>query len=166
MTSTTATVPIPGISRKPRDEEVDVYGLTHTGRVRTENQDHYVICSLNKEVVVRKTSLPDPDVLTESSERLAFLAMVADGLGGGPKGEEASRLALASITRYVTDSVRCYYAADPSDDAAFLEKLQEAALQSHADLQRHAMGDPARKGMATTLTLWLGLWPRGYLLQV
>ena len=28
------------------------------------------------------------------------------------------------------------------------------------------MGDPDRMGMATTLTLWLGLWPRGYLLQV
>ena len=166
MTSTTATVPNPATSRKPTDEEVDVYGLTHPGRVRKENQDHFVICSLHKEVVVHKTSLPDTDVLTEGPERLAFLAMVADGVGGGLKGEEASRLALESITRYVTDSVRCYYTCDPSDDSSFLEKLETAALQAHDDLLRRSTDDPDRSGMATTLTLWLGLWPRGYLLQV
>jgi serine/threonine protein phosphatase PrpC len=152
MTSTTATVPNPATSRKPTDEEVDVYGLTHPGRVRKENQDHFVICSLHKEVVVHKTSLPDTDVLTEGPERLAFLAMVADGVGGGLKGEEASRLALESITRYVTDSVRCYYTCDPSDDSSFLEKLETAALQAHDDLLRRSTDDPDRSGLATTLT--------------
>jgi len=166
MSTTTATVPNPYTSRKPRDEEVDVYGITHAGRVRKENQDHFVICSLHKEVIVHNTSLPDPDVLTEGPERLAFLAMVADGVGGGLRGEEASRLALESVTRYVTDSVRCYYSCDPSDDSAFLQQLQDAALQTHNDLLRHSVEDPDRMGMATTLTLWLGLWPRAYLLQV
>jgi PPM family protein phosphatase len=166
MTSPTATLPNAATSRKPRDEEVDVYGLTHPGRVRKENQDHFAICSLRKEVVVYSTSLQDPDLLAEGSERLAFLAMVADGVGGGLKGEEASRLALQRITRYVTDSVRCFHTCDPSDDSAFLERLQDAALQSHEDLRRRSMEDPDRMGMATTLTLWLGLWPRGYLLQV
>jgi PPM family protein phosphatase len=166
MTSTTMTVPNPATSRKPRDEEVDVYGLTHPGRVRKENQDHFVICSLHKQVTIHNTSLPDAEVLTEGPERLAFLTMVADGVGGGLKGEEASRLALECITRYVTGCLHCYYTCDPSDDGAFLEKLQEAALRTHNDLLRHSEGDPDRAGMATTLTLWLGLWPRGYLLQV
>ena len=40
--------------------------------------------------------------------------------------------------------------------AAFLEKLQDAALQTHNDLLRHSVEDPDRMGMATTLTLWLG----------
>src|SRR5262245_42209127 len=166
MTSSTATVINPATARKPSDEEVDVYGLTHQGRIRKENQDHFAICALKKQVVVVNTSLPDPGVLTESSERLAFLAMVADGVGGGLKGEEASRLALERVTRYVTDSVRAFQTSDPSDDSAFLERLQEAALQSHEDLRRRSMDDPERMGMATTLTLWIGIWPRGYLLQV
>jgi protein phosphatase len=29
-----------------------------------------------------------------------------------------------------------------------------------------AEADPDRRGMATTLTLWLGVWPKAYLLQV
>ena len=121
MTSSRATVINPATARKPRDEEVDVYGLTHPGRVRGENQDHFAICALQKQVVVVNTSLPDPGVLQEGSERLAFLAMVADGVGGGLKGEEASRLALEKVTRYVTDSVRTFQTSDPSDDSALLD---------------------------------------------
>ena len=75
MTSSTATVINPATARKPRDEEVDVYGLTHPGLVRKDNQDHFAICALQKQVVVVNTSLPDPGVLQEGSERLAFLAM-------------------------------------------------------------------------------------------
>ena len=33
-------------TRKPRDDEVDFYGIRHTGNVRAVNQDHFVICSL------------------------------------------------------------------------------------------------------------------------
>ncbi|MFL5515094.1 MAG: PP2C family protein-serine/threonine phosphatase, partial [Gemmatimonadales bacterium] len=90
----------------------------------------------------------------------------ADGVGGGLKGEEASRLALEKVARYVTDSVRTFQSSDPSDDSAFLERLQEAALRSHEELRRRSMDDPERSGMATTLTMWIGIWPRGYLLQV
>jgi protein phosphatase len=34
------------------------------------------------------------------------------------------------------------------------------------DLTRRSTGDPERSGMATTLTLWLGVWPRADLLQI
>jgi hypothetical protein len=37
MTATHPTA-LPAVDRKPRDEEIDVYGLTHPGKVRTENQ--------------------------------------------------------------------------------------------------------------------------------
>ena len=151
---------------KPRDDELDVYGLTHAGRVRQDNQDHFLICSLRRDIIVHGTSLPDLGRLTVPQDRVAFLALVADGVGGGMRGEEASRLAAEMITRYVTGSVRCYYAADPDNDSNLLESLEEAAVHCHEELVRHAEHDPDRRGMATTLTLWLGLWPRGYLVQV
>jgi protein phosphatase len=166
MTAPTATGAGPGQERKPRDDELDVYGLTHSGLVRKENQDHFLICSLRKEVVVHRTSLPDIGGLALPPERVAFLAMVADGVGGGMRGEEASRLAVETVTHYVAESVRCYYAAGHHDDREFLETLQEAVLHCHEDVVRHATEDPDRQGMATTLTLWLGLWPRAYLVQV
>jgi protein phosphatase len=91
--------------------------------------------------------------------------MVADGVGGGSRGEEASRLAVELATQYVTGCMRCYYAADPAD-AEFVDALQQAATGAHEEFLRLAETDPEYRGMATTLTLWLGAWPRAYLLQV
>ena len=48
---------------KPVDDEIDFYGLTHTGNVRKENQDHFLVSSLHKRMDVHLTSLPDPDRL-------------------------------------------------------------------------------------------------------
>ena len=152
--------------RKPFDEEIDVFGLTHTGKVRPDNQDHFLICALRKQMVVHQTSLPRPERLGGGPERLAFLAMVADGVGGGVKGEEASRLALEGVTEYVSGTMRCYYAIGSEDDQEFTRSLQEAALQCSAELRRRGEEDPDFQGMATTLTLYLGVWPKAYLLQV
>lgn len=153
-------------SRKPTDDEVDVYGLTHPGKVRKHNQDHFLICSLDKTLHVRQTSLPNPEALPRDGERLAFLAMVADGVGGGTKGEVASRMAVETVTRYVAEAMRCYYDTEAYDDKAFDDALQEAAWKCHASVVAEAEADADRRGMATTLTLWLGVWPRAYLLQI
>jgi serine/threonine protein phosphatase PrpC len=161
---TSAALTLP--DRKPRDDEIDVHGLTHPGRVRRDNQDHFLVCALRKQVVVHHTSLPDPGPLMADAERLAFLAMVADGVGGAAKGEEASRAALEAVTQYVSGSMRCYYAAASADDQEFFDALQEGARQCHAELLRRGEEEPDRRGMATTLTLFLGVWPRAYLLQV
>ncbi len=156
----------PMADRKPRDDEIDVYGLTHIGKVRKVNQDHFLICSLKRDLVAHATSLPDVSGLGGSPERLAALAMVADGVGGGPMGEEASRLAVETITDYVAQCARCYYAAVTTDEDQFTSALSDAALQSHATVAERAQADPAHRGMATTLTLWIGVWPDVYLLQV
>jgi serine/threonine protein phosphatase PrpC len=162
--ATTATAQAAG--RKPRDDEIDAFGLTHPGKVRQDNQDHFLICSLRKQVVVHQSSLPDESRTAAGSERLAFLAMVADGVGGGAAGEEASRLAVEAITDYVSHSMRAYYAAEAASDEEFSQALEAAALGCHQKLLQRGDETPDAHGMATTLTLWLGVWPRAWLLQV
>jgi protein phosphatase len=149
-------------TRKPREDELDVFGLTHIGKVRKENQDHFLICSLQKHLRVYATSLPEAELQSPETDRLAFMAMVADGVGGGVGGEEASRFALRTVTEYVRHSMHCYYSADPDDDEDFSRELEAAALQVHEDLQEASEGAMR----ATTLSLLLGVWPRLYLLQV
>jgi len=163
MAHSVAQVGAPTV-RKPADDELDVYGLTHPGKVRSTNQDHFLICSLRKQMLVHLTSLPAIDQVVGPNERLAFLAMVADGVGGSAGGETASRLAVEVVTRYVSESIQCYYASGADDN--FLTSLQDATMQSHADLLAMADTQPELAGMATTLTLWIGVWPRAYLLQV
>jgi len=160
--NTAATNPL----RKPRTEEIDVFGLTHTGKVRKVNQDHFLVGSLEKNMLVHLTSLPDMETLSRTNERLAYVAMVADGVGSGLKGGEASRRAIEVLTRYVGTSLECYYTADATKQQEFVSALQEAAMQSHAHVIEEAEADPERRGMATTLTVFIGVWPRAYLLQV
>jgi len=153
---------IPG--EKPRDEQIDVFGMTHVGKQRQVNQDHFLICSLHKTVQVHATSLPETEGLPSLSERLAFLGVVADGVGGLAGGEEASRAAVAELTGYVTSSLNCYYSHDPSAEGAFLGALQEGVLVAHRRVQAEAERRGERS--ATTMTLVMALWPRLYILQV
>jgi len=153
-------------ARKPRDDEIDVFGLTHTGLVRKVNQDHFLLGSLRKQMQVLMTSLPAMGSgVGSADERVAFLAMVADGVGGGPRGEAASQLALSAITQYVTNSAECYYTRDARDES-FLRNLEDGARSVHADVLAKAEQDRELKGMATTLTLGVFVWPRVYILQV
>ena len=43
---TAAATPEP----RPRDDELDLFGLTHAGRVRKENQDHFLLCTVHAPV--------------------------------------------------------------------------------------------------------------------
>jgi protein phosphatase len=153
-------------NRKPRDDEIDVHALTHPGLVRKENQDHFLICQLRPRMDVILTSLAEIAMMPVDRERLAFLAMVADGVGGGVGGETASRSAVEAVTRYVGEAIHTYYTADASDEAAFTESLSAATQRTHADLVRLAGSRPDVERLATTLTLFIGLWPRAYLVQV
>ena len=102
---------------RPTDAEIDIFGLTHPGRVRPTNQDHFLICSVRKQVQVHQTSLPQATPLPLAGERMAFLACVADGVGGGSGGEAASRLVLERITEYVTLTMRAYHDLEKGTDA-------------------------------------------------
>jgi protein phosphatase len=91
--------------------------------------------------------------------------MVADGVGGGLKGEQASRMALEVTTKYLAESARCYYRFD-EEGVDLVQALEEGALKCSEAIQERAAQDESAAGMATTLTLFIGAWPWAYLLQV
>ena len=150
---------------RPRDIELDLFGLTHIGKVRKENQDHFMLCTVHPQVVVHGTSLPDADSLPLRGERMATYMLVADGVGGGSGGGEASRLALSSIMHYVASSLRSYHAAGSASDQEFYDALTDAALEAHAVVREKRQHDPRAK-MATTLTLAVAVFPWMYVTQV
>ncbi|MEE8191391.1 MAG: protein phosphatase 2C domain-containing protein [Gemmatimonadales bacterium] len=150
----------------PLHEDIDVYGMTHVGKVRKSNQDHFLLCSLHKQMEIHGTSLPNPEQLPLRGERLAFMAFVADGVGGHAAGEEASRIALEAVARYVTQSMQCYYTNDSHQEHQFLEELTDSVMVCHQQVTAEAESSPARHGMATTLTLAIVVWPWAYVVQV
>jgi len=152
-------------SRKPLDDELDVFGLTHQGKVRKNNEDAFLLASIHKRVVVEATSLSDTQRLPLGDERLAVIAMIADGVGGLASGEEASALALETAMQYVNESMNCYYRTD-SSAAEFIVELRAAAIRAHEAVLAARVGEGPRRRMASTLTLYMGVWPNYYLLQV
>jgi protein phosphatase len=97
---------------------------------------------------------------------LAFLAIVADGVGGSTDGEAASRAAIETIAGYVTTTMRCYYTGDPHESDEFLKALREVAFEANRAVIARGVAEPELQGMATTLTLAIGVWPSLFLLQV
>jgi serine/threonine protein phosphatase PrpC len=156
--------PLDTIPRKPRDDELDAYGITHRGKVRAENQDHFLLGSLRKRINIRQSSL-SLDQIPLEEERAASFMMVADGVGGGQKGEQASRMALEQVTKYIAEGARCYYRFD-EEGVDLVQALEEGARRSHEAIQERAASDETAAGMATTLTLFIGVWPWYYILQV
>jgi len=152
--------------RKPNDREIDIFGLTHVGLVRSENQDHFLISTLRREVFVHQSSLPQSAVRS-SNERMALLAVVADGVGSSIMGGEASRQAVEGILHYISACSQCFYRVDPTDLASLHAALEQAVMQVHGEIARAREEGPTEaRGMATTMTVWLGVWPHAYLLQV
>ncbi len=150
---------------RPSDEELDLFGLTHKGRVRAENQDHFLVSTVHPQVVIHGTSLPDPDALPLRGTRLATVLVLADGVGGAASGNEAARLATEAVTRFVSSTLRSYHAAGSAGEDELLQALKDAALEAHEAVKAEA----AQRGhnrMATTLTVAIVVWPYGYVVQV
>jgi protein phosphatase len=151
--------------RKPRDEEIDVYGVSDRGKVRTKNEDHFLLASVHRRVNILGTNLSEPDRLPLGDQRLAFVAMLADGVGGATGGDRASAIALETATRYVVSALDCYDRA-AATDGTMAPALLDAALKSHEAVLDLASAEGDGVRMATTLTMFMGVWPWYYLLQV
>lgn len=168
ITLSTPAVQTAGLPRgdRPLDEEIDLFGMTHVGLVRAANEDHFVLCTLHHETVIHGTNLRHPERLSLRSQRLATIGVVADGVGGAAAGSEASEVAVASVASYVGRTLECVTAEDPSRAHEFRNALEAAALAAHEAVRARGAGDPARRGMATTLTVMISTWPHAYIVQV
>jgi protein phosphatase len=151
--------------RQPNDDEIDVYALSHTGKVRKENQDRFLLATIHKRVNVVASNLDATERLPIGEQRLAYVGMIADGVGGGTGGAEASSTTLEAIMQYVNDSMLVYFGAGVGE-AEFTELLQKAAMGAHQAVLRRRAEQGITGTMATTLTLYIGVWPTYYLLQL
>jgi protein phosphatase len=150
----------------PLDSALDLFGMTHVGLAREQNQDHFLLATVHPQLVVHGTSLPETNVLSLPGQRLATVLLVADGVGGSVDGSEASRLATEEVMRYLTSTLRCYHTVGTMNDHHFMDALRHAALDAHKTVraeaeERHYSGD-----MATTLSLGIVVWPWLYVVQV
>jgi protein phosphatase len=143
--------------------EIDTFGLTHQGRVRAANNDHFLIASFHRNLRVHHTSLPGGIDHQETGSR-GFLFLVADGVGGMTSAGEGSALALSTLAKHLLHATElCSELVISQQEKSALE-LKEAVLKAHAALVD--MGQQAGGKPATTLTMYAAFWPRAFVVHV
>src|SRR6266566_4314346 len=74
----------------PPPVRVTVGAASHPGRVRANNEDHYLVVERRRTRTVLLTNLPDG--LLPLADDTAYIMAVADGMGGAAFGELASAM--------------------------------------------------------------------------
>jgi PPM family protein phosphatase len=131
---------------------VDWSACSHAGRIRSINQDHYLILRQARSQKTLATSLPRAD-LPGAYDEYGYGAVVADGLGEDGPGAVASRVAISTLAHLMLHFGRWNLRVDDSSVAAeineraefFYRRVDEAVIQ-------RSRTEPELTGMTTTLT--------------
>ena len=142
---------VTSITSAPVALAVTAFGMTDPGKVRTSNEDQFLIAELSKRMQVWQTSLPEPKL--QVGEDRAHLFLVADGMGGHSAGERASTIAVAAIEQFTLNTFRWFFASDSPGAQKVLAQFQSALSLADAQIVEEAAENPELHGMGTTLTM-------------
>ena len=131
--------------------QVDLAALSHPGRVRKDNEDHFIAGRFDRTMRTLASNLPEGQIPPEVTET-CFAFLVADGVGGAVAGELASRTVVQALVDLVLDSPAWIMRFDGDRADLVLQRTAERFQKAREMLCAKAAEDPRLKGMATTLT--------------
>jgi protein phosphatase len=144
------------VERAPAGEsawvEVDLAALSHSGRVRANNEDHYYVGRVDRSIQTLDTNLPEGEVPRHYSET-AYGLLVADGVGGAAAGEIASRTAVHALIDLVIETPDWIMRLDEPLANEVLQRMERRFQQIRDILIQKTKADPALRGMGTTMTV-------------
>jgi len=148
--SETERMPLPPALPRSSLFTVKSFGLSDPGRVRSSNEDCFVIAELARTLYVHETNLPQSNATFSSHRGHVFI--VADGVGGNAAGEVASSLSVASIEDFLLNTLRRFSNLQASEEQDVLRELQKALLHADSRIFEETAKHPQWRGMATTIT--------------
>ena len=145
---------------------LECLGLTDRGLVRKNNEDQFLIADLSRSVTIKSSSLQATDQSRFLTSTQGTLLAVADGMGGPPGGEDASRIAIEAVSKYVVRLMPWFFRLQEDHEDDFIHELQAGIehCQEHVFARMHE--NAALQGMGTTLTIAYIVWPRAYVVHV
>ena len=105
-----------------------VVGLTDIGRTRTRNEDSL-------------TLIPS-----------LGLAVVADGMGGHPGGDVASRIAVETAAKVFEQELESLSSSDQDPPERLSAAMSRSVMRAHEEIRAQGKLDPDLDGMGTTIT--------------
>jgi serine/threonine protein phosphatase PrpC len=147
--------PSAGETNQPRPASTDVRAeigaVSHTGMVRSRNEDHYLVSRVSRHQDILQTNLP-PDSLPEYTGEDGYLFIVADGMGGMAAGEVASRLAISTSVKLFQRSARWGFRVNHREARDLFDRISSDLREIDKTLTEQSATDRRLLGMGTTLT--------------
>lgn len=143
-----------------------VAGKTHQGQVRADNQDHFLVASLERSLMVEDSSLPAEagTRLTDTPQGRLFI--VADGIGGHGGGEVASAVAVDAMAHYAFETMPWVLNRNDCSMDELEAGLRDAMAKAQARIRRVARRKNLNSDLGTTLTMGYVAWPELFLVHV
>jgi serine/threonine protein phosphatase PrpC len=138
--------------------QVDLAALSHQGKVRENNEDHFLVSRAERSLETLTTNLPKGSFLPRFGE-VGYGMLVADGMGGHQAGEIASRLAISTMVNLVLNAPEWYMRVGTPEAEQLMERIAERYRIVDDTVWEQAQTDPALAGMGTTMTLACSLGP-------
>lgn len=161
-TADTIEFPAPKPAAQPWTEtissltQVDLGACSHQGKVRTNNEDCFLVTRLERSLSTLLTNLPAGHVPDRQSE-VAYAMLVADGMGGAAAGEVASSTAISELVKLGLQTPDWHMRLDNEGVNEVLARFNERFGKVREALIDRAATEPSLSGMGTTMTLAVSL---------
>jgi protein phosphatase len=136
--------------------EVDLAASSHPGKLRSNNEDHYLVARADRTFRPLITNISKGNVPEESTETV-YGMVVADGMGGHVAGEVASRMAISAFVDLILRTPDWIMRIDEHLITEVLARMARRFRDIKNTLIEQALADPKLAGMGTTMTLFFSL---------
>ena len=131
---------------------VDISARSHPGLVRQNNEDSFLVNTLERRMTTLRTNLP-PSQIAEDYAEIVYGMIVADGMGGAAAGEVASSTAISALVDLIIETPDWIMRLDDERAARVLKRTEHRIERLGAVLAEATRIDPELSGMGTTLTV-------------
>jgi protein phosphatase len=131
--------------------KVEFGAHTHPGKIRENNEDHYIIAKFNRNITPILSNIP-ADEIPGPPEEATYGMVIADGMGGQVGGEIASRTAIQILMHLVLKAPKWAIKMNEQEAHELMERASRYFKKIDSALTQKSKNEPALAGMGTTLT--------------